>query len=260
MNQNRLTIIISGKLKSGMSTLAKMIATEYLNAAIGKPRFELNKFGKETIVLDTFNNQPVIFDYPNDQLKQISSTYSVKIYSFLDPLKKICIDMFGLDPMQCYGCESDKDSYTHISWDDIYNDIKKKYSKKTKKKTDKRAMNDFLTAEQFLTILKDDFALKFDPNSIARSLYSLIHNDNYKLSIIEDAKSPNEITIGTETGAKVIRLLRHQSEQTKEDKILDDFPLGEYNLVVDNKNMTMQETHNHIKPKLHDWFKTYKII
>ena len=237
-----------------------MITAEYLNSIIGKQRFELGKFGKETIVLDTFNNQPVVFDYPNDQLEQLIKTYSVKIYSFLDPIKNFCINTFGLDVMQCYGSENDKDSYTHISWDDIHNEIKKKYSKKIKKKNDKKSLNDFLTADELLEIVKNDFALKFDPNAISRGLYSLIAQEGHKLSIIEDAKNCNEITIGTENGAKVIRLLRQSNELNEEDKKLDEFPLGEYNLIVDNKNMTMQETHNHIKPKVHEWFKQYKII
>src|SRR5688572_6769865 len=128
---NKLTVVISGNKKAENNNLAKFIMSEFLNIKIGHQRFSVEKVGKESLFIDYSNNNTVIpVEYPNKQSQNLADAYSVKIYSFSDPLKKFCIDVLGLDHIQCYGSDDDKNSLTHIIWDDMFEEIRQKYSRK----------------------------------------------------------------------------------------------------------------------------------
>jgi hypothetical protein len=127
---NKFKLVISGRKQSGKGSIAKYTLCEYVNSKIGKKRFILEKVGDKVLVFDTFNNNRAIdFDYPNEESTNIFNTFSIKIYSFADPLKDFCINVFGLSPTQMYGTDDDKNSTTHISWDDMPEEIRIKYSK-----------------------------------------------------------------------------------------------------------------------------------
>ena len=43
----------------------------------------------------------------------------VKLYSFADGLKQLCMEFFGLSHNQVYGTDTDKNTKTNIMWEDI---------------------------------------------------------------------------------------------------------------------------------------------
>jgi hypothetical protein len=259
---DKLTIVLSGKKGSGKSSAGKMIFCEYANTLIGKNRFYVDNIGEEVFVFDSFNNNKVLnTDYPDEYTKNIFDTLSVKLYSFADPLKRLCIDVLGLDPIQCYGSDNDKNSNTHLLWDNLPKDIKKKYSRVRRGNGGYKPASGNMTAREVMQIVGTDVCRAMDENCWARGLYSTIKNDGYRLAIVTDGRFPNEITLGTEIGAKAIRLTRKVFEdEHPSEKALDNFPLGEFSFVVHNQDLTMPETHNILLGKVREWFGNYNIF
>jgi hypothetical protein len=259
---NKLVIIFSGKKQAGKSSACKFVLTEFINAKIGKKRFILDKVGKEVVVLDTFSNNKIVhLDTPSDESSYIADTYSVKMYSFADPLKRLCIDTLGLDPIQCYGTDDDKNSSTHLSWENIFSEVREKYSRPRRGSGGYKPASGNMTAREVMQVIGTDIFRRLDNNCWARSLYSIIEQEGYELSLISDARFPNEITLGTENNGKAIRLLRKVNEDNHDSEIaLDNFPLGEYNVVLDNQDKTMAETHKIIKGYVNEYFKQYRLI
>lgn len=245
-------IIISGKSQSGKSTLAKYIFAEYINNKIGKKRFSLIKVGKEFLLADHLNNDEIIsIEFPSSHVQNIFDTYSIKAYSFTDPLKELCVNILGLDPIQCYGSKDDLNSQTHIMWDNLSTDIRSKYSKSRRGRKTKKIASGYMTATEILQVMNKDIFEKIDENCWARGLYSLINKDDHDLSIVLDADTPNKITIGTEAGGKAIRLMRNPNN---EHTNLDKLALGEYSIVIDNDEKNVLDTQKIIKPHLINWF------
>lgn len=254
---NKLIVIFSGKKGSGKSSAVNFALTEFLNKRIGKKRFSIANT-KEPSIVDHFNNDIVIpINYPTDALNQIYNAYSVKVYTFHDPIKKFCVETLGLDYAQCHGTADDKDSPTHIAWEDVFEPVREKYSRPRRGSGGIKPASGFMTATEVMRVVENDIFRQIDPNCWARSLYSLIKSEGYDLAIIQNALYPNEVTLGTEIHAKSIRLLRNPS---KEQDAMDDFPLGEYSLVLDNTNMSTETMYNKLKPKIHSWFQERKIV
>ena len=257
--QNKLIVIISGKKQSGKTSLGKFIFTEFVNHKIGRKRLEIEKFGKDVFVIDTFNNKKITIDSPGGDINTFASTYSVKLYSFADPLKEFCINTLGLDHEQCYGSDDDKNSHTHIPWSGIPLEVRKKYAK-IKKTGEMKLPNGNISARNIMEIVGTDFMRQMDPNCWSRSTLNKIEKDNYDLSIILDARFPNEVSMGMEIGAKSIRLLRNTGKSMTIPEIaLDNFPHGEYSLVYDNQKKTMQDSHRDIKKTVLKWFDLHNL-
>jgi hypothetical protein len=258
----RLIIICSGRKQAGKSSLCKYIFTEYINKKIGKTRFKLEQVGKEVNIYDSFNNNKIIrVDYPSNESKHFADTYGIKIYSFADPLKSFCINVLGLDFAQCYGSDDDKNSPTHLLWEDLPLDIRQKNAKIKKSTGEERLPTGHMTGRNVMEVFGTDVCRRLDPNCWSRGSYAQIDNDGYDVSILQDGRFPNEITMGSENGAKSIRLLKRiDHSEAEAECALDHFPHGEFTKVVDNQNLTMQETHNLLKQNIFDWFAGYRLV
>lgn len=259
---HKLTVVIAGQRQSGRTTLARYIVTEFLNCKIGKKRFTLEKMGKEYNIVDTFNNnEPVYAELSDPDDKNIANAYGVKIYNFEDPMKRICIDVFGLDNIQCYGSEDDKNTATHLSWDDLPPEIRERYSRPRRGSGGLKPASGFMTAKEVMHVFSNDICRRWDVNCWARGLYSAIKQDDFELAVVTNATYPNEVTLGTEIGSKVIRLLKSHGDHISEaEEALGQVPLGEFSLVIDNNNMTVAETNKAVKPHIMTWFECCKII
>lgn len=242
---NKLTLLITGERESGKTSLAKYILCEYLNNKIGTPRFTLEKHGKHLELIDSFNNSdPVELDYPNEHGQDILNTYSCKIYNFQDSVKRICINVLGLDPLQCYGSTSDKNSGTHLCWDDFSVEVREKHSKRRRGSGELKPASGFMNACEVIEVLQNDIFEIIDPTCWGRALYNLIEDEGFELAIIDGATTSNQITIGTEKGYSAIRLTRQGKNSTHQTA---DVPFGEYSLVIDNGQLNMAETHKKAK-------------
>ena len=68
-------------------------------------------------VFDIFQDSQTFADYA-------ASTFwpFVRAYNFADPLKRMCVGLFGLTHEQCYGTDEEKNSLTDILWDNVSHD------------------------------------------------------------------------------------------------------------------------------------------
>jgi hypothetical protein len=262
MSKRQLIIGFSGKKQSGKNCCARRVICDYINIKIGQERLVLDYDSDNTDILDTFkDNRRLILDTPSEDSEEFASAYSVKMYSFADPLKKFCTDVLGLDHEQCYGADKTKNSQTHIRWESMPEEIRAKYSRPRRGVGGILPAKGNMTAREVMQVFGSDICRKLDTNCWARGTYSSISNDNYDLAIITDMRFPNEVSIGTERGAKACRLMRNKLEDTHESELaLDNFPLAEYSCVIYNQKAKIQDTHEALRNYTYKWFRDYSVV
>lgn len=258
--KNQLIVVFSGKKQAGKSSAGKHVLAQYVNRNLNADRFALNKRGD---IVDTFNNHCILpLDVPSKENNEFYERSSAKIYSFADPLKEFLHNAFGIDIGLMYGTDSDKNSKSHILWDDMPPHIRSKYSKPKRGSEVYAQASGPMTIRELLQVFGTDICRAMDQNCWARALYNKIESDGYPLAIIVDARFPNEVSMGTERGAKVVRLLRRLpsdgSPEHWSETALDEFPLGEYTRIIDNSNMSILEKNAEIDKIVPTWFSQFK--
>ena len=168
----------------------------------------------------------------------------IKIYSFAQPLKQLSIDILGLTPEQCYGTDDQKNSVTNLRWEDmpgILNPIR----------------DGFMTGREVLQHVGTDIFRKMYHDVWVDTTLRQIQIEQPELAIICDARFPNEITGIKNAGGKVIRLTRspfsedeHASEKALDE---DNFDWGEFDAVIDNADMTIEQQNKAVYECLRPW-------
>lgn len=257
-SRQQLIIGFSGKKQSGKSTGTNFVLSEFVNHRLGKKRFLIDKGN----IIDSFDgNKEVDLSIPSKEVQNFWDTYDVKVYSFSDPLKQFLINVFGLDPKQCYGSDDDKNSPTHLEWEKQFQEVREKYSRPRRRTGDTKLPTGYMSGREIMQVFGTDWCRKIDENCWARGLYSIIQNEGYRLAIITDIRFPNEVTLGTEIGAKIIRLTRSiYKDNHPSETALDDMPMGEYSAVIDNKNISMREKNDILLPKINGWFNSHRLF
>jgi len=194
-----------------------------------------------------------------------------KIYAFADPLKAICCQILGLSPQQCYGSQEDKNTNTHLNWEDMPSVI------------DPRMMKEFHINSDDLIKLK---LIQHDPGKmtarevmqyvgteIFRSMYKdvWVHATMRKISIespqiavISDVRFKNECEAIKNVGGKIIFFTRspyerdkHPSEtlyemnSQKKSSIADNENL--FDAVIDNKELSIDEQNQQLESIISNW-------
>lgn len=122
-----VVLCLSSKKQGGKSTLGNFIVGKVLASnGIIRGDYTMNEEGK-LWVSDLFGNTDAqgIFDLtrqfsPEAQEFINSEIYPhIKIYSFADSLKEFLITMFGLSWESVYGTNEQKESATHLKWEDL---------------------------------------------------------------------------------------------------------------------------------------------
>jgi hypothetical protein len=151
------------------------------------------------------------------------STYKIncKIYNFADPLKELCIDIFGLEYRQCYGKDADKNELVDCYWD-----------------------NHQLTAREVLQIVGTDMFRAMQKNVWSNTTIRTILKDKLDVALIADCRFPNEVDVIKNAGGIVIKLTRnpynssHASEMALDP---DKYDPSHFDLVIDNTNVNITE-------------------
>ncbi|MQF98476.1 MAG: hypothetical protein FI729_02965 [SAR202 cluster bacterium] len=147
----------------------------------------------------------------------------VKMYSFADGLKNLCVEFFGLKPDQVYGTDERKnEKIPHLLWENMPSGKNKKGP---------------MTAREFMQFFGTD---------IMRSMHGTVHVDHAisrikaegsALSIIADVRFPNEVKSIQEAGGKVIRLTRQTSDDCHASECgldKENFDWSNFDAVVEN--------------------------
>ena len=182
-------------------------------------------------VFDVFQESQTFADYA-------SSTFwpFVKAYNFADPLKRLCISLFGLDREQCYGTDEQKNSLTDILWDNVSQDSSGR-----------------MTAREFMQAFGTDICRKIKDDVWVSLCIKQIKDENPNLALIGDCRFKNEIDAVHEAGGKVIYFTRnsessdgHDSEKASEYK-------EHYDCIIDNTNTSVEEQNKLVLEQIQAW-------
>lgn len=273
-------LALSGRKQSGKTTCCHALNGYFMAlAGIVRGQAAVDKNGK-LWVTDIFGDKAFegIFDYEyntdgmKEFLKENLHDY-VKIYSFADTLKqKVCIDVLGLSHGQCYGTDEEKNSLTHLKWEDMPGIIIPTKASEILCDIDGYGENPsmlekavpniivhdegIMTAREVLQFVGTEIFRKMHSNVWVDALFRQIEKDAPLLAVISDCRFPNEVMAVKEIGGKVIRLTRtikednHPSE-TALDR--ENFDWDIFDCVLDNQNMSTAEQAAALEEILHEW-------
>jgi len=228
-----IILAVSGKKQSGKTSLCNFLKTYYAIKYENK-KFTYNQLedGNIEIFLDK-RRLPSNFEISND----------CKVFSFADPLKELCQYILDITYDQCNGTDEDKNTLTKYIWNNIPENIKKKYKEKGGYPTGQ------LTAREVMQIVATDiFRTYFDKNIWVNSCFKKIYQSNVKVALISDCRFKSEVENIIENKGYIIRLSRiadgdcHESE-----KDLDSFDWNSYEdniLYLNNSSLSMVEKNN----------------
>lgn len=148
---------------------------------------------------------------------------NASIYNFADPLKKMCIEIFGLTHDQCYGTDEQKNEYVDCKWPD---------SGKT------------MSAREVMQYVGTNVFRKMQHNVWAAATIRKIQDENLPLALIADCRFPNEVEAVKNAGGLVIKLNRnlynssHESETALDE---DRYDQSNFDFVIDNKDLSIED-------------------
>lgn len=231
MLSDQLIITIAGKKGGGKNTLGNFCVGYYLRH-IGKiGDFRIEKNGTLSIKPNgshkAYRRLDAFINIENGKFEPWLYDQSVKLYSFADPLKQFCINTLGLTFSQCYGTDREKNELTHcVGVLDASSNTREP-----------------LSARQVMQVYGTEMVRSLWQDAWAFSTYKKIQDEGYALAVITDARFKNEIEMGTEYGAKTIKLERSISttDLHASETALDDYPDNKFDTVIHNANMTIAE-------------------
>lgn len=241
-------LAFSGKKQSGKSTSSNFIHGYQLRAfrvidnfAITESGDLLIKTGEEDDsygLLDINRVDPQFADWAGYNMWPY-----IKKYSLATPLKMMAIELFGIKEDQVFGTEAQKNTKTHIRWDDM--PISMSQRKKLKKKGK-------MTAREFLQFFGTDVCRKIHNDIWAERLVKDIELESSLLAVVDDVRFENEVDLIQKAGGKVVRLTRQpHSDAHASETELDDYE--NFDAIIDNTDLTINETNQKIINLLEEW-------
>lgn len=162
----------------------------------------------------------------------------VKIYSFADSLKSICIRLFNIPPECVYGTDEQKNQIQeHLLWENmpgilpfkmnIGNDLSCLYPKYHEAGP--------MTAREFMQFFGTEIMRKMYSNIWINDTINRIKSESSKLAIIADVRFPNEIDAILNNGGKVVKLNRSIHKDGHSSEIsLDNLDSSKFYKIIDN--------------------------
>lgn len=264
-------IAFAGRQQSGKNTASNFIIAAYLKElGVVHEATCLNANG-EICVSDIYGDvEKAGVLNVNYNIDMIRETTGINILSFADRLKKnICIDLFGLRPTQCYGTNVQKNSPTQLMWENMptvfYREINKTKKWGTLKNGSKVTFHNKdmifhepgpMSAREVMQYVGSDiFRAMFADVWTNATINDVKSSQGTWLSIITDCRFPNEVKAIQNAGGKVVRLRRgeHYPDKHKSETALNMFPLEDYDAVIDNKHMKIEEQNKEIYKLLKGW-------
>lgn len=195
-----------------------IVNTEYTNAN-GTPE-------KGTGELDIFRKDHQFIEYASNNIWPY-----IKSYGFADPLKTICMNLFGLTHEQCYGTEEAKNSNTTIA---------------------KPQGTLVFTARELMQYVGTNMFRILKPDVWTSYCLSQVLEENSELAIIGDCRFPNEVKAIHEAGGKVIRFLRRpHSDGHPSEVALDGY--HKFDATINNSEMSVEQQNQEVLSILIKW-------
>jgi len=276
-------IAFSGRKQSGKNTVFNfLLGLELLKLGVVRKAVEVRPEG--LFISDVLGNADYegLFDIDrnNDTTRQFNEEFIypfIRNYSFADCLKTdVCINLLGLTHDQCYGTDEQKNSITHLMWEDMPGVLPQAPPKM------KQAQIPFwgrmgkyydtymvegkyfivhepgpMTAREVMQYVGTDLFRRMYDKVWSAGTINRIKDYATKLAIITDCRFVNEVKATQEAGGKVIRFTRngddadaHESERALDR---DRFDWNKFDAVVDNAEMTISEQNEATYKVLEGW-------
>jgi hypothetical protein len=245
------TIIgIAGKKQSGKNTSANFFHGKMLKEIGAVKDFTLNKSGQllvETSVstgqvgwgeFDIGRKDVAFTDYAEENMWPY-----VKLYSFADALKWMCVELFDI-PNEClYGTDEQKNQLQeHLLWENMPGVYVDKLDFENGN-TDPSELGFVhhsagkMTAREFMQYFGTNVMRKILPDIWVQNTIKRINRERSKLAIIADVRFPNEVNAILANGGYVIKLNRNSNIDSHEsEKAIDpeNFDQSKFSLIIDN--------------------------
>lgn len=256
---NQKILAFSGRKQSGKNTSFHfLLGAEMVNSQLVRNGFRVEEDGR-LFITDLWGDDAFegIFDpyRRNDSVSNFLGEFIypyIKNYSFADLLKEeVCINLLGLSYEQCYGTDDQKNSLTHLNWKDMPVPMKNIQDRKARIVEDKK-----MTGREVMQYVGTEIFRSMYPKVWSESTIKRIQKEGSQLAVITDCRFPSEVEAVQAAGGKVIRLTRkvddseHESE-TALDK--ENYDWTNFDAVIDNESMTIQEQCFEISNVLQDW-------
>lgn len=277
---------ISGAKRAGKNTSANFIlGTEMLSLGFVKHATVVMDDGKLGIS-DLFGDTAYegIFDVnnPHPQFKEFLDKHIspyIKLYSFADLLKwEVCIKILGLTYEQCFGTDEDKNTLTHLKWEDMAGiwtipEDDPRWEKNEDGVSKLDLMQNEMAAEGLEVILHTPGrmtareVLQYVGTNWFRRAYSNVWVDaclrqiiteGSLYAVITDVRFPNEVDGVHSIGGKVIRLTRNPAGDTDvhpSEKALDreNFDWTKFDAILDNSALNVNQQNEAMHHILDTW-------
>lgn len=257
-------IAFAGKKQSGKNTACNFIMAQQLYQAGICKEAALNQYG-DIIVSDILGDKHPEFDMvPLTEefvdAKTLFNNFQVcKTYALADALKRIAIDVLGLPENKVYGSDKDKNSKTHLRWENmsgVTTDLAVIPSKEIVAETSGRLGHyyDYVDSQIGRLVyhkpgkMSIREVLQYVGTEIFRKMYDTvwvdtlirrIENDNPKVALVCDVRFENEMKLLKKNGAIIIGLLRNSKSRDKHASEQINFDLCDE--VLDNSSMSIME-------------------
>jgi len=231
-------LAFSGKKQAGKNTLCNFLHGYYLKSFGIINGFEITEEGE--LVVDTVVRNENGEEKPGKgiiDVTRIDIDFAmwamdnvwpfVKHYAFAAYLKEILVGLFNVPKEIVYGTDEQKNTPTQYKWEDMPTKVKGK--------------SGFMTGRELMQYFGTEICRKIYPNIWTDKAIKDIVNEESFLAIISDARFENEIKAVQGAGGKVIRLTRGvDGDSHASETELNEF--NEYDAVIDNQNMTIEES------------------
>ena len=231
----------AGKKQSGKNTCCNFVMMLKLIEENVCKRAKLDDNG-EILVSDIFGEEIsedyIPFKEPHVSVDAVLEQMgSVKIYALADPLKRIAIDIFGLDESKVYGTDKDKNEATHLKWKDMPRKVPGK--------------SGFMSIREVLQYLGTDVFRKMSNDVWIDTLMRRIEADNPKIALVCDVRFDNEIESLKKNNALVIGLKRDLFK-SKDQHASEKVNLSKCHAVINNNNLEIPELNKQVYFALKD--------
>ena len=240
-------LAFSGKKQSGKSTSSNFVHGYQLRAFRVIDNFAITESGDLLITTGDEDSYGLLDINRIDPQFAEWASYNmwpyIKKYSLATPLKLMAVELFGIKEEQVFGTEAQKNTKTHIRWEDM------PLSMADRKKRNKKGK---MTAREFLQLFGTEICRKIHNDVWAERLVKDIEAESPLLAVVDDVRFENEAELIKSAGGKVIRLTRepHSDDHSSETE-LDDYE--GFDAVIDNTDLTINETNQQIIKLLEEW-------
>lgn len=256
-------IAFSGRKQSGKNCAFNcLLGIQLVKLAVVRDHFAIMNDGKLWIS-DIFGDKDHagVFDVDrnNEEMQNFLEEYVypyIKNYSFADALKRdICVNVLGLSYVQCFGTDDEKNTETHLRWEDmpgiisekgvwdLFNtrEVKARMGQtnldKIKKEIDYHPPGP-MTGREVMQYVGTELFRRMYGDVWADSCIRRINREQPLFAVITDCRFPNEVEAIQKAGGRVVRLTRgaqskdnHPSETALDP---ENFDWNKFDAILDN--------------------------